>query len=767
MKIAKPNKYPASGSAGDIVSDFVRRLLADFYAYGAIPVLVLAPPLVQAQTQDTTTSFTYDLSGNVAAVTKPASGNRTFSYDVFGRLKEQNISIAGDSLATYLAYDGRGQLVLVTDPRSLVTAYTLNGLGSRSAMSSPDTGSSTYIADEAGNVTSDIDARGKNTRYSYDALGRPIQIEYHSGGLVSFEYDGGPGGASNEIGRLTKIVDATGSTSFAHDWSGRLLSRVQVIDNAGLSDNKQVTYAYATTGAASGKVTSMTYPSGMRITYSYDNNGRIHTLALDPGDGSGNTNSVENQTVISAIQYSATGEVQSWEWGNSLSWPVYSRSRDLSGRLTSYPIDNSGTIRTLQYSTADLIMGFNHSGGPMPAQFDQSFAYDLADRLTYATQLGATTTYTYDLNGNRTQQSDPGGVYAYENASNRLTSSTTPSHRSYGYDDAGNTITDGTRNFNFGDDGRLTQVSAGGLLAEYLYNGIGQRVAKRVNGNTTVYSYDEAGRTIGEYTAGNSVEIVYLGPIPVAVITPEASYSIFADHLDTPVTVISNRTGNLAWDWRLHEAFGATQPTIYNDEQLPYFNLRFPGQIADAETGLFYNYHRDYDPQTGRYIQSDPIGLAGGINTYGYVGGNPVSYADPLGLQWVRPSPLFGPSSIHLTKSGPLYGNWGGKDWSGGQRPSENGGEMGVARPQDSLDFCAQQHDKCWDKADGSNMQCVMPNVSSSRKDVCDAKFAACLGRLPDHPSQWPVPPMPGQNAGASAYRDGGIFLGNNNFFRH
>ena len=90
--------------------------------------------------------------------------------------------------------------------------------------------------------------------------------------------------------------------------------------------------------------------------------------------------------------------------------------------------------------------------------------------------------------------------------------------------------------------------------------------------------------------------------------------------------------GNLRWRW-IADPFG-TAPPETNPSNLGAFtqNLRMPGQYADSETGLFYNTLRDYDPMVGRYIESDPIGLGGVINTYAYAGGNPLRYTDPTGL---------------------------------------------------------------------------------------------------------------------------------------
>jgi RHS repeat-associated protein len=109
-------------------------------------------------------------------------------------------------------------------------------------------------------------------------------------------------------------------------------------------------------------------------------------------------------------------------------------------------------------------------------------------------------------------------------------------------------------------------------------------------------------------------------------------YTIDTDHLNTP-RQLKDASGKVVWNWNSAN-FGNLKPNEDpdGDGNKVTFNLRYPGQYYDKETGLHYNYFRDYNPATGRYVQSDPIGLAGGINTYAYVGGNPLSFSDPMGL---------------------------------------------------------------------------------------------------------------------------------------
>jgi RHS repeat-associated protein len=146
-----------------------------------------------------------------------------------------------------------------------------------------------------------------------------------------------------------------------------------------------------------------------------------------------------------------------------------------------------------------------------------------------------------------------------------------------------------------------------------------------VNGVTTLFAYDAEGHLVGEYDGNGQPlqEIVWFGELPIAILKPAALpdtgidlFYLHADHLGTPRKVSRPSDNQVLWAWE-SEPFGHSQPNQNPSNQGEFvFSLRFPGQYFDAETGLHYNYFRDYDPRTGRYIQSDPIGLTGGINTY-------------------------------------------------------------------------------------------------------------------------------------------------------
>jgi RHS repeat-associated protein len=136
---------------------------------------------------------------------------------------------------------------------------------------------------------------------------------------------------------------------------------------------------------------------------------------------------------------------------------------------------------------------------------------------------------------------------------------------------------------------------------------------------------------------------------------------ITADHLGTP-RAVSDQSGNVIWEWAyLSNPFGEKQPTSTIGYVL---NLRYPGQYFDAESGTNYNINRTYEPTTGRYLQSDPIGFDGGISTYGYVNLNPLNGIDPLGLAdlyiWKGYNGDWGHSSLKLNDG--TYISWWPQD---------------------------------------------------------------------------------------------------------
>jgi RHS repeat-associated protein len=132
-----------------------------------------------------------------------------------------------------------------------------------------------------------------------------------------------------------------------------------------------------------------------------------------------------------------------------------------------------------------------------------------------------------------------------------------------------------------------------------------------------------------------AIEYIWLGDLPVGVVTDNSFKYVESDHVGTPRSVVDPIRSVAVWAWdSLDQPFGETAPLQDPDgDGFEFvFNPRFPGQYFDAESSMHYNYFRDYDPRTGRYIQSDPIGLAGGIDTYSYVDSSPLTHIDPRGL---------------------------------------------------------------------------------------------------------------------------------------
>lgn len=559
-----------------------------------------------AWAQSPTTQYEYDALGNPTRTLAPLGRTTTHAYDALRR-PVQTVDPAGGSVRQ--SYDGLGQPSAVTDPRNLVTGYQYNGLGDLVQQTSPDTGTTQYGYDAAGNLIARTDAKGQTTGYQYDALNRPVLVTYHDGSRVAYGWDAG--------GRLAQLAeyDSAGqllrNASLGYDAQGRLVQEIRLV-----AGQTAITgYLYA-----NGRLDAMLYPSGRVVAYTYDAAGRVAGIGTSAPNGPA-------QAVVSLVQYHPFGGVKAFIHGNGL---THQRPLDAEGRLAGYSV--GGQTRSLGYDLASRIVALGAN----------SFAYDSLDRLVGAAVTQGSYGYSYDANGNRTAMTVGGTAFPYsiDAASNRLLAIGGLSGWNYGYDANGATLADGMRQYAYDARGRLVQVLTAQGTVQFEIDARGRRVRKSSPLGERQFHYDNADRLIAESGASGAYdrEYLYLNDLPVAVVAGGTLYHIDPDHLGTP-RLVTDGQGAAVWRWEGGEPFGAQAPEEDPNGTGSRFvlNLRFPGQYFDPETQLHYNFFRDYDPGTGRYVESDPIGLAGGLNTYAYVGGSPVSRIDPKGLEWDVP----------------------------------------------------------------------------------------------------------------------------------
>ncbi|MGQ0585843.1 MAG: RHS repeat-associated core domain-containing protein, partial [Gammaproteobacteria bacterium] len=556
------------------------------------------------------TAYTYDNNGNVRTRTDSLGRVWTYEYNAHDQVKSiQDPTSASNpqQVPSVLGYDGSGNLESVQDPRGILTSYAYDGFGKLVSQVSEDTGTTSFEYDDHGRL--ETVKRGNNaltTTYSlFDTLNRPHRMQAASptaSQTYDFTFDSCANGATR-ICSVTESLSPSYSTSYTYRLNGQVASQVSVINGTSYTtswsyDNRE-------------RVSRVTYPGGNYVTYAYS--GRSLPTAVSVKIGTANPVNVVTSTSYVGFNL---GPRTIMGFGNGVG-EYRNYDRDL--RMTSL-----GASLALNYT-------YGHDGNDRIVQItdnrvsanSQTLAYDELSRLLSVTSTGlGNQSLTFDANGNRETHVWGGATddYVPDAGSNRIPEIAGSRAKSFGLDaNLGNVTSKvghgGNQAYLYDPLNRLTSVTTSSGTTNYAYNFLNLRVRKSGPGGAFSYVYAPDGTLLGETSNGGATlttQYIWLAGQLIGLIKGTALYYVHTDHLGRPEVVTGS---GMAEKWRAtNTSFGRTSVT----STIGDLNIGFPGQYYDAESGLYYNWNRYYDPSTGRYLQSDPIGLAGGLNTYTY-----------------------------------------------------------------------------------------------------------------------------------------------------
>jgi len=567
-------------------------------------------------------SLEYDELDRLVNIARDDGGRLEMQYDDHGKVR--SVTESG-VLQAQFEYDASGRVMAQLDARGNRTETVFDDFGRVIALVSPDSGTTRYRYDLAGNRTRLENAEGEVTEYVWDVGNRLVRTTSIDG-VSTFAFH-------PENGRLVKATNLDSAEEFEYNKQAKLIQHTRTLGGK----------AYSTSVAYNdrGQVERKELPDGQALRYHYHqdgvNIGTLRAITREKALGLG------QETLVAEIDL----EVRDGQTGYL----------SHNGVRTQRKLHADGSIKSLEVSnTLSLQYTFDDSGNISGIDEDgvsQSFAYE-RNQLVLASTLSGEYAYAYDDVGNRiasyevkndSAPKETDYTYAEDGKGNRLLGVhdvVSGVIQEYEYNEAGAALKAGDEfSYVYNAKQRPIEVyKAGELVAVYRYNMFGERVQKTVYidgvAESTYYLYD--GHTlVAEIDNSGQVTAQYLylqDRYPVVKLDGKAVLAIHTDHLGTPRKV-TNDDATLVWDAN-YTPFGKADVTVNMIEM----NLRFPGQYEDAETGTHYNYFRNYDPGTGRYTTSDPIGLQGGVNTYAYASANPLLRSDILGLEDDGKSPI-------------------------------------------------------------------------------------------------------------------------------
>lgn len=604
------------------------------------------------------TAFGYDDKGRRVRTITPGDDTTRVAYDTLNRVVQR---INGNGDTTEVTYDALYRTG-VTDAEGQSWSWSPNALGWVTARTDPRGNTDAYEHDAAGQVTKVTDRRGAVVTFSYDALGN---LDARTAGGATTDYGTDPDG------RWVMASNAASTDTIRFDVAGRPVEQVTV--RGGTTYRLQSTYG----GEGRRTKLAVTAPFSRQIRYVRDEFGQLDTLVAIDGTATTRHYNADRQGI--QVRY-PTGDTLFRRFASTHRAGIFNWSdTELRGAFyTSYELDERSRVKSRRLGVLDTLRTYAYdAASQMVAADDSVLELATADCSWEAdsgnvcgsenTTLARSRTYGYDGVGNRT---DSG---ASLETGNRLVAF---DGYTLSWDSAGHLVSKTgnglSQSFHWSATGRLDSVTTDGAVTRYSYDGFGRRIEVAGPGGTRQFVHDGedvlleldgADSLVAEYTHFPGIDR------PHSMRRGGVNYYYATNELGT-VRGLFDAAG-VVNEYR-YEPFG--QPSVLAEGvESPY---RFTGRAWDTGPELYYYRARYYDPDLGRFISEDPIGLAGGINPYVYVGNDPINARDPSGLGecWRTLTGTYVCESVGVTVEGPAEEeNTSGDTGAGDQFPTVPG----------------------------------------------------------------------------------------------